>query len=203
VTSPPLPPAPPPASLLLTAGRAVLRIPRLILEAILAVIIVFQEWGWRPLALWLGKLTRFKPFAALERLVASLPPTLALIVFALPTLALLPLKLLALWLIATGHTFWATMLFLGAKIVGTALVARIFHLTQPALMRLPWFARLYGIVMPWKDRLAVWVRTTWAWRYGRLVKAAIKQRAKVVWARWKPQAMVILAQVRALFSRSA
>jgi hypothetical protein len=30
-----------------------------------------------------------------------------------------------------------------AKIAGTALVARLFQLTQPALMKLGWFARFY------------------------------------------------------------
>lgn len=36
---------------------------------------------------------------------------------------------------------------LAAKLVGTALAARLFQLTHPALMQLHWFARLYA---PWK-----------------------------------------------------
>ncbi len=204
MTSPTLPPTPPPPpSLLHAAVRALLRIPRFIAEAVLAIIIVFEEWGWRPLANLLGRLALLKPFAAIERGIARMPPYAALVVFALPSLCLFPLKLLALWLITTGHTLAATALFVGAKVVGTAFVARIFQLTQPALMRLPWFARLYGIVMPWKERLVAWVRTTWAWRYGRIVKARVKSSAKSVWARWKPRAMSVIAQLRALLGRGA
>ena len=37
--------------------------------------------------------------------------------------------------------------------VATALIARLFLLTQPALMQIGWFARGYDLVMPWKDAL--------------------------------------------------
>ena len=60
--------------------------------------------------------------------------------FALPTLLLLPLKLLALLLIAKGQVILAGLLFVAAKVVATALIARLFMLTQPALMQIGWFA---------------------------------------------------------------
>ena len=43
--------------------------------------------------------------------------------------------------------------FFLAKVVGTALFARVFALTSPALMRLPWFKRLYDWFVPFKARL--------------------------------------------------
>lgn len=42
---------------------------------------------------------------------------------------------------------------LTAKLVGTSVVARLFALTQPALMTLPWFARLYARWSAWKTSL--------------------------------------------------
>jgi hypothetical protein len=43
-------------------------------------------------------------------------------------------------------------------------VARLFTLTQPALMQMPWFARLYGRWKPWKDALIARVKGSPMWR---------------------------------------
>ncbi len=173
-----------------------------ILEAILAVIIVFEEWGWRPLAAALASLARLAPVARLEAGITALPPYPALLVFAGPSLLVLPLKLASLWLIAHGQIVLATLLFVGAKIVGTALVARIFQLTQPALMRLAWFAWTYETIMPWKAALIARVRASWAWRFGRLVKERIKRRARQVWHALRPAVEPWAARLRAMFART-
>ncbi|MEQ1649827.1 MAG: hypothetical protein ABL898_14695 [Hyphomicrobiaceae bacterium] len=153
-------------------GRLIVR---RIFEVILALWLLFEEWGWKPLTAALARLGRLAPFAMIERWIAGLPPYGALIVFALPSALLLPLKLFAIFLIAQGYKTAAALLFIGAKVVGTALVARIYQLTQVALMRIGWFKWLYDRVMPWKDALFVSIRTSWAWRYGRLIKARVKK----------------------------
>lgn len=146
-------------------------------EALLALIIIFEEWGWRPLANALGHLARLAPIAALERLIMALPPYGALVVFAVPSLLLLPLKLLSFYLIAQGQTVAAAALFVGAKVAGTAIVARLFIITGPQLMRIGWFRWLYDTVMPWKAALTAWVRTTAFWQTLVRVKAAVKHWA--------------------------
>ena len=79
---------------MLRAGWSVVRpVLRTALEILLALVIVFEEWGWRPLADLLGRLARWRPWAAVEALIIRLPPYAALVVFTLPTLLLLPLKL--------------------------------------------------------------------------------------------------------------
>jgi hypothetical protein len=118
--------------------------------------------------------------------VQDLPPYGALCVFALPAAFLFPLKLVALWLIAKGHTLVAGALFVGAKLAGTALVTRIFLLTQPALMRIGWFARLYDVFVPWHDAMLARIRASWMWRFGRILKERARRAARHAWARWKP-----------------
>jgi hypothetical protein len=156
------------------------------LELVLALLFLFWEWGWRPLAMLLGRLARFRPWAMLEAWIADLPPYGALIVFGLPSAMLLPLKILAFWLIAKGHAITAAALLVAAKVVGTALVARIFLLTQPALMQLAWFARLYNWLVPWQEAIFATIRASWAWRYGRLLKARALAAARRHWSRWQP-----------------
>ena len=176
-------------------GRAILW---RMLEALLAVIIVFEEWGWRPLAALLARLAKYGPVARIEALISRLPPYPALAVFAVPGLMLLPVKLLALAWIAEGHVLWATLLFIFAKVVGTAVVARVFQLTHPALMQLGWFVRLHDTVMPWKHALVERVRASRTWRVGRVIKFHLKHRAHEAWTRLQPLAASYVERVRAL-----
>jgi hypothetical protein len=172
---------------MLRAGWAAVRPAlRAALEIVLAVIIVFEEWGWRPLADLLGRLARWRPWAAVESVIMRLPPYPALIVFVLPTTLLLPLKLLALILIARGQVILAGLLFVAAKVVATALIARLFILTRPALMQIGWFASAYDTVMPWKDALTAQVRASWAWRVGRVWKERAKRAVGAEARRWQP-----------------
>jgi hypothetical protein len=141
--------------------------------------------GWRPLAALLGQLARLRPFAWLETVIRGLPPYGALAVFALPSLLLLPLKLLAIYLVAQGYKVAAATLFIGAKVVGTALVARIYMLTQTALMRIGWFKRAYDVIIPMKAALTEWVRESAVWKYSRAMKYRVKAAAAPMVARVK------------------
>ena len=174
---------------------------RLILQTLLALIIVFEEWGWRPLAAGLAQLGRLKPVAWLEAHVQRLPPYGALLVFAMPSILILPLKLLALYLIASGQATAAAVLFIGAKVVGTAIVARLFQLTEQQLLRIPWFAWAYGIVMPWKDALKAWIRESWAWRYGRVVKERLRRLTRPATQAVRTEATALMARVRGWLGR--
>ncbi|WP_051111992.1 hypothetical protein [Hyphomicrobium denitrificans] len=157
------------------------------LNVIAALIVLFEEWGWRPLSDFIAHLAKYAPIAAVERWVAGLPPYAALFTIALPTTLLLPLKFVAVWLLANNHFATATLLFLGAKLASTALIARIFILTKPALMRIAWFARAYDWFVPWKDALFAQIRASWVWRYGRMVKTRVKLELTRAWARMKPR----------------
>ena len=122
-----------------------------------------QEWGWRPLADLLGRLARWRAWAQVETAIARLPPYAALFVFVVPSALLLPLKFLALFLVARDSSCWRRSSS-PAKVVATALVARLFMLTQPALMQIGWFAWAYDTVMPWKEALVEHVRASRVWR---------------------------------------
>lgn len=131
---------------------------------VLALVLIFEEWGWEPLQRLIGRLARLPLWARMEALIASLPPYGALLVFLVPTVLLFPVKLLALYWIGKGHTLLGLCVVLAAKMLGTAAVARLFALTHPALMRLRWFANLYGRWKPWKDALIAHMKATAGWR---------------------------------------
>lgn len=145
---------------------------------LLALLILFEEWGWEPLQRALAWVGRLPGLRWLEVQIRALPPYGALALFLLPTLMLLPVKLLALWFIGQGKVLDGTLVILSAKLVGTATVARLFTLTHPALMQLAWFARAYARWIGWKEALLTQVRASWPWRWGRVLKHRMKQRWK-------------------------
>lgn len=145
-------------------------------SGVLALIILFEEWGWVPLQQLLARIGRWPGLRWIERWVRSLPPWAAVAVFALPTLALLPVKLVALWAMGHGHVVLGMLVIVLAKGVGTAVVARLFTLTQPALMQLRWFAWLYTWGMHAKHAVLARARATWAWRSARVVRRRWRQR---------------------------
>jgi hypothetical protein len=151
---------------------------RNVFGALVALVILFEEWGWEPLQALLARIARLPGLAWLERRIAALPPYAALAVFAVPALALLPLKLGALWLIGRGHALLGLLLIVGAKLAGTAIVARLYALTQHALLRLAWFARLHARWVDWKTALLARVRASWAWEAARAARRWIEQRLR-------------------------
>lgn len=159
------------------------------LQVVAALVVLFEEWGWRPLSNLLARLARFRLWARLEQAIAGLPPYAALAVIALPSALLLPLKFVAVYLVANGYLLTAAALFVAAKITSTALIARVFLLVKPALMQIPWFVALHDRFVPWKDAIFANIRASWVWRYGRMVKTAVRHEARQAWQRWRPVAL--------------
>ena len=133
-----------------------------------AVLIIFvEEWGWVPLTALAAAIARWPPLAALERMIKNAPPRVALLLFIVHALPLVPLKLFALWLIQAGRSTLGIGLILAAKVVGTAVVGRLFILVEPQLMTFPWFARCIGWWRETRDRVKAALQRSVIWRTAR------------------------------------
>ena len=82
-------------------GKAILRAwkavrPTLVfvLNVLAALILLFEEWGWRPLSNLIARLARFPLWAAAERWIAGLPPYGALVTLAVPMIVNVPRQLI-------------------------------------------------------------------------------------------------------------
>jgi hypothetical protein len=155
-----------------------MRLLRQIASVLLALVLLFEEWGWEPLQRLLARLARWRGFAWIEERIRALPPYAALVVMVVPAALLAPSKIVALAWIAAGHVLAGAALVVGAKIVGTALVARLFVLTKPALLTLPWFAALYTRWTAWKEGVFARVRASWVWRAGRVIGRRARRLAE-------------------------
>ncbi|WP_213955805.1 MULTISPECIES: hypothetical protein [unclassified Variovorax] len=147
-----------------------------IVTALLVPVLLFEEWGWGPLAALAAQLGRLPQWARLERKVSALPPWGALVVLVVPMAVLFPVKLMALYLFGEGHFTTGFALLIGAKIAGTAIVARLFQLTLPALMEIPVFATWYPRWKAWKDRVLSHVRQSAPWRAVRAFRVDMRRR---------------------------
>ncbi len=144
--------------------RALRALFRAVATTILVPVLLFEEWGWAPLAALVARLSRLPFWARLENLLRALPPWGALLAFFVPVLLLFPVKLLALFLFGRGHAISGMAVLLLAKLAGTAVVARIFQLVEGSLMQLAWFARWYPRWKAWKDLVLTRVRESRPWR---------------------------------------
>ena len=147
------------------------------------LVLLFEEWGWEPLARAFATLARLPLWAKLEGAIKRLPPWAALLVFGVPVVSLVPVKLLALYLFAQGHALTGVTLVIAAKVVGTAMAARLFELTEPALMQLTWFARVYVPFKRWKNHLLAQVRQSALWRGFGLDRAQMRRSLRKFWQR--------------------
>lgn len=140
-----------------THPRGVLLAPLLYL---VALFLLAEQWLWETGSRVGGALAAWPPLRALENGVRRLPSWAALLVFTLPGLVLLPIKLLALMAIAHGHPLWGVTVFVAAKLGGAMVVARIYVLTLPSLLALVWFARWHNRFIMLKDQLIARFRTS-------------------------------------------
>jgi hypothetical protein len=154
------------------------RLLRGLLLALAAVVLAIEEWGWRPLSAWAARLAHWPPLARLEARIQRVSPGVALALFLVPAVALFPVKLFALWLIHLGSTVAGIAVIVAAKVLGTALVGRLFVLTEAQLMHFTWFARALGWWRATKLRVKDAVRRSFAWRAARAGARRLRARLR-------------------------
>jgi hypothetical protein len=146
-----------------------------------ALLLLLEEWLWDASKRLLAKLPLLPFITRLESWIASLSPYAALAVFLVPSLLLLPVKILALLSIAHGHPSLGLLIVCSAKLLGTALVARLYSLTRKALSTLAWFVRWRDALLRFKDRTIAQLRTTTAWQQVAAGVAALSARRRRYW----------------------
>src|SRR5262249_50987684 len=118
---------------------------------ILALLFLLEAWLWARLEPIVAAIVAGLPLKALQAKIAAaieaLPPAATLVVFLVPVATLLPVKIMALWLLHGGHWFAGAAVLVLAKLAGLGVTAFVFEITRPKLMQLAWFARLYALVM--------------------------------------------------------
>lgn len=143
-----------------------------------ALIILFEDWLWDDLQRIASAIGRLPILRQIESLVAGAPPYAALAMFGAPSLLLVPVKLAALYFIAHGQPAFGFLTAVAVKVAGTALVARIYTLTQPNLLRIEWFAFLHTRFTAFKSRVYAAIKATSVYQAAHLRYAQMKEWMK-------------------------
>ena len=94
--------------------------------------------------------------------------------FIVPAVLLFPVKLAALWLIHEGQATLGVTVIVLAKLLGTALVGRLFVLSEAQLVQFAWFARALGWWRSTKERVKAAVQRSAAWRAARVLRRRVR-----------------------------
>ena len=111
----------------------------------------------RPLSNWVAD---HWVFERLRAWIVSLRPYPTLFLFAVPLVALEPVKPIAAYLLGTGHVAMGIFVLVVGEILKLMLVERLFGISRDKLMSIPTFAWAY-----WKYRTAKdWIVSAEAWQ---------------------------------------
>jgi hypothetical protein len=152
-----------------------------------AAIVFFEQTLIEYLNAGMAAVARWPPVARLEARLVRLPPYAALAAFVAPSILILPIKLIALWFAAMGQYGMALGAVIAGKMLGTAVLARLYRILRPTLMTIPWFARLDTWFFYWRDQAYAFVRSLAAWQKARTivrqVRARMRELVSVLFAR--------------------
>ncbi len=111
----------------------------------------------RPLSNWVAE---HWLFGSRRAWIVSLRPCPTLLLFAVPLVALEPVKPVAAYLVGKGHVATGIFILVVGEILKLALVERLFSVSRDKLMSIPAFACAY-----WKYRAAKdWIVSAEAWQ---------------------------------------
>ncbi|MBF0342544.1 MAG: hypothetical protein HQL95_16495 [Magnetococcales bacterium] len=116
-----------------------------------ALIVLFEELVWDKITDFVAWLARMRLVARLEGWIVTLGPYPTLALFAIPILTLLPLKILALYLITHDRVTLGVLVIVIAKVTGTAISARLFVIAKPKLMTFSLFVVVYNKALRFKN----------------------------------------------------
>lgn len=147
-----------------------------------AIIVLVEDWLWDDLVRITGYIGRWPVIRQVERLITQLPPYGALSIFAAPTLLLIPVKLVALWFISHGSPLMGLVTAVLAKVLGTALVARLYSLTHEKLLRIAWFAWLHERYVAFKEKVYAAIKGSAIYRLVHARLRGVKLRVKAMFS---------------------
>lgn len=121
----------------------------------------------RPLA---NRIAAHWMVGSLRAQIVSLRPYPTLALFAVPLIALEPVKPVAAYLAGTGHITIGMIVLVVGEILKLVLLERLFSVSRDKLISIPAFAWTYGIYLQAKE----WLESFEAWQAARRWKCLVQ-----------------------------
>ena len=167
--------------------RRMLTPPMVVVAALIAFV---EEWLWVRMTTAMAWVGRIPALRRLEGRLARLPAWAALLGFFVPGLLLLPVKIGALFLMGRGQVGAGVAVIVGAKVVGTAVVARFFAVCKPVLLGVGWFRAGHDWLGQAKESIYGRLRAMPAWQKVQAMRGRLRRwlggmRPGVLGRRWR------------------
>lgn len=150
-----------------------------------ALLMWCEEWLWVRLKRLTRILAHIPPIHWYEAFLVWLPPYPTMFFFLLPGTLLIPVKLLAVYWMTQGHWMLSVLTIVGAKILGTAIVARSYVICHTKLMTIDWFRRCHDWLILTRDRLYSALLSLPLYQALRRQVASFKACVRNVWRRYR------------------
>src|SRR5215471_13420646 len=134
---------------------------------IAAAVLLFEEWFWlrsTHLIAWAAEITHL---SAVGSWIRRRPPTQALALFVVPVVVIYPFKVLALMAFARGDVMLGGAAFVSAKLAATAVFARLYELTEPAIVQIGWIRIARDRFLRARAFIHAWLEGQPAYRHAR------------------------------------
>lgn len=145
---------------------------------LLALVFLLEAWLWDHLEPIVARIVNVIPWgklkAQLARTIEKLPPWATLIVFVVPLIVLLPVKVLQFYLLAHRQWLAAGVVLVFAKLVGLGVTAFVFDVTRDKLLQMARFRRMHDWFL-------------WARQWARAMTEPIRERMRRIAWLLKPQ----------------
>lgn len=140
----------------------------------LAILFLVESWLWEKTGAFINRVLLLLPIDEVREkiivFIRRLSPYQTLGLFIIPALVLLPLKFLALWLLAKGFVISGVSTILLAKLAGLGVTSFLFALCKPTLLEIRWVYWLYHKCLYWRDKAYQLVKP-----YTRYIKRVISR----------------------------
>lgn len=150
-----------------------------------AVVLLFEEWFWEETAAVAARLERLPLLSTVESWIRRRDRWAALALFVAPIIVIYPFKAMALYAMAHGYIAGGIAAFILAKLAATALFARLYQLTESAIIKFRWVRQSRAAFLRGRTFIHAWLNAQRPYRRARvLVKRSsqrIKQRYRVAY----------------------
>lgn len=128
---------------------------------IAAAIFLLEAWLWDNLWPIVARLIALLPWKDIKLWIADkiqhFPAWACVLLFAIPAIAIFPIKLLGVWLISRDHIFFGIIVFAMAKLVGLGVAGFLFETTREKLLSIGWVLWLYETILKIRKWAAIQV----------------------------------------------
>ena len=143
-----------------------------------AVVLLFEEWLWEKSTAVAARLGRLPLLSDLESWIRRRDRWAALALFVAPVVVIYPFKALALYAMARGYVTGGMTAFILAKLVATALFARLYQLTEHAIIQFRWVRRTRAAFLRGRAFVHAWLDAQPPYRRARVLVRRSSQRIK-------------------------